>query len=61
MPDLVKCLNCGFIFRLRPWLGSHYCYPQNYQIVDKCLKCGSNAYEPVKENVTIEPAEEKDG
>lgn len=48
----VKCDNCGMIYRLQPWLGGHYGYPENYQIVDKCPKCGSNSYEALEKVVT---------
>ena len=40
----VKCDNCGMIYRLQPWLGDMYDYPQDYEIIDKCPKCSSNAY-----------------
>ena len=36
------------IFNEQPWLGDGYGYPKDYEIIDKCPRCGSNAYDSVK-------------
>ena len=49
VPSICRCINCGFIFRLQPYLGDGYCYPKDYKIITKCPRCGSNAYKSVEE------------
>ena len=48
----VKCDNCGMVYLLQPFLGNNYDYPPDYQVIDKCPKCGSNAYTGLGKDIT---------